>query len=104
MNCAEILGWEDLVKYYCFKTFLLVLRVGREYELDIRLALVCINVIKSKYCVIRNLEICGSARTCKEKLLKIHEKYNLSKNKSKESELYIIEFQRYTQIINQLEL
>lgn len=63
-----LFGTLSLVTVFDIKSKIFVLRTSREAETNIRLAMSCINMVKTKNLILRTLGVSGSARTCIERL------------------------------------
>jgi RNase P/RNase MRP subunit POP5 len=56
------------LKFFDPQTNIFVIRIPREFEMSLRYTLICLSQIKSFTCMVRTLEVCGSSRTCVDKL------------------------------------
>lgn len=63
-----LFGTLSLVTVFDIKSKIFVMRTSREAETNIRLAISCITMVKTKNLIIRTLGVSGSVRTCSEKL------------------------------------
>lgn len=61
-------GSTSLIKAFDNASKIFVLRTTREAEINLRLAISCINTVKDKNLILRTLAVAGSSRTCGEKL------------------------------------
>lgn len=96
-------GKNMTLKYYDPDSSVFILRVPREAETQVRLAIACMHHIKKAPCISRTLEICGSERTCKEKIKKLLIKLAETKYPGN-SELFQAETAKITKTVNQLDL
>lgn len=97
-------GKNITVKYFDSESTLFILRIPREAENQARMAITCMNNIKKASCISRTLEICGSERTCKEKVKKLLIKLAELKFPDKTSESYLVEVSKITKTVNHLDL
>ena len=61
-------GNSAVVKLFDPKSKIFVLRVSRDFEIDARFALSCVNNIKKSPAIIRTIATSGSARNCRKSL------------------------------------
>ena len=63
-----LFGTSSLVTVFDIKSKIFVMRTSREAETNVRLAISCITMVKTKNLILRTLGVSGSVRTCSEKL------------------------------------